>query len=268
MLTALTGCNDDDTVFDPRPATPQGVYSITRDDAVVVRFNGIYERDVAEYVVFRSLEPYDNYVAIGSVDAEDNPNLDLLIYTYIDDNVTNGVTYFYAVAAVDHAGQMSELSAENVFDTPRPEGTVTLWPNNLNAAQSGFNLETATVTYDTALIADVFVDIFDGVYYLNVTFANIDIQDMGFTSDFDEISFSPEEGWSVLGFVELVEGHTYVIWTAENHFAKMRVVNINPSGTVDFEWAYQVDEGNLELSRPQHDTTYPQGDAKSMLLLQ
>ena len=263
MGLGFVGCNDDDNpVFDPVPATPQGVYSVTGDQEVYVYWNSIYERDVKEYRVYRSLDAVTGYQAIGTVAAENNPNLDLLVYEYVDDNVDNGTTYYYAVASVDHAGQRSELSAENVFDTPRPQGTVVLFPNNIEPSLSGFNLETATQVYDTSAIADVYVDIFDGVYYLNVTDVNIDIQDMGFTSNFDEIGYSPEYGWSELGYVELILGHTYVIWTAEDHFAKMRMESINASNSVKFQWAYQTDQGNLELAppvnmtKPQHGPDY------------
>lgn len=272
LMLAMAGCDDDEnTVWDPAPATPQGVYSVTGDGEVYVYWNGIYESDVREYQVFRSLDPIDNYELIGTVTAVDNPNLDLLIYEYIDDAATNGTTYYYAVVAVDHAGQTSELSAENVFDTPRPEGQVSLFPNNISAATSGFNLETATVVYDTALIADVFLDEFDGLLYINVANSQTDIQDMGYTSSFDEISYSPEMGWSQLGYFEVILGHTYIVWTAEDHFAKMRAVSFNASGSVTFQWAYQTDQGNLELAlpvdmeRPPHDSEYPKPKTMGLL---
>lgn len=273
MGLGFVGCSDDDNpVYDPVPATPQGVYSVTGDEQVFVYWNGIYERDVKEYLVYRSLDAVTGYQAIGTVAAQDNPNLDLLIYEYVDDNADNGTTYYYAVASVDHAGQRSELSAENVFDTPRPEGTVVLFPNNIQPSLSGFNLETATQVYDTSAIADVYVDIFDGIYYLNVTAIDIDIQDMGYTSSFDEIGYAPEYGWSALGYVELILGHTYVIWTADDHFAKMRMESLNASGSVTFEWAYQTDQSNLELSlpasmtKPEHGPDYLR-DGKDMTLL-
>ena len=255
MGLGFVGCSDDDNpVYDPVPATPQGVYSVTGDEQVFVYWNGIYETDVKEYLVYRSLDAVTGYQVIATVAAQSNPNLDLLVYEYEDDNVNNGTTYYYAVASVDHAGQRSELSAENVFDTPRPQGTVVLFPNNIEPSLSGFNLETATQVYDTSAIADVYVDIFDGVYYLNVTDVNIDIQDMGYTSNFDEIGWSPEYGWSDLGYVELILGHTYVIWTADDHFAKMRMESINASNSVTFQWAYQTDQSNLELALPANMT--------------
>jgi hypothetical protein len=279
LSIGLVGCEDDDCVgcdaYDPAPATPQGVYSVTGDEAVYIYFNGIYDRDVEEYWVYFSFDPVDDYEVIAVVPARSNPDLDLLIYEYIDTDVANGTTYHYAVAAVDYAGQVSELSAEAVFDTPRPEGLVTLFPNSLQQSLSGFNLETQTVVYDTSSIADIFIDSVGGIHYINVTDDLIDIQDLGYTSDFDEIGWAPEYGWSELGWIELIPEHTYVIWTADDHFAKMRLLGINPSGSVAFQWAYQpstTDEGKFELAppvdpeKPDHGTDYLTRDKPFSLL--
>ncbi|UCE25453.1 MAG: hypothetical protein JSU74_05245, partial [Candidatus Zixiibacteriota bacterium] len=135
------GCDNDDdvVVIDFAPAAPQGVYSVTGDNAVYVYFNGPYESDIDGYIIWRSLEPVHNYQDIGWVDAVANPNLDLLIYEFVDGSARNGVTYYYAVSSVDDAGQASELSAENVFDTPRPEGRVELFDSSYSMVTSGYN---------------------------------------------------------------------------------------------------------------------------------
>lgn len=262
--TLFVGCDDDPELImiDTTPATPQGVYSVTGDHAVYVYWNGPYESDIDGYIVWRSFEPLTNYDDIAYVDAVSNPDLDLLIYEYIDQNVVNGATYYYAVSSVDKAGQVSELSAENVFDTPRPEGVVTLADSGSVMNQSGYNFAVQSVVSATSEVADVFVDMFDGIFYLNARDANTDIQDMGYTTSFDEIGWAPVDGWSEVGWMEIIDGHTYVIWTRDNHFAKLRVTGIN-SITVDFEWAYQIDDGNPELkpavtsvAKPVHDTDY------------
>lgn len=264
---ALIGCEDDDVLVSPAPAAPQGVRSVTGDEVVWVYWNGIYDPNVREYVIWRSFEPQTNYVEIGRRAAVDNPNLDLLIYEFPDSSVTNGVTYYYAVSAINFDGRKSELSAEEVYDTPRPEGVVTLFPNNLAPELSGFNFETGTPVSDTSVIADIFVDITADIYYLNVTDTGTDIMDMGYTADFDSVSISPSidtrVGWAELPWVELVKGHTYVLWTWDNHFAKLRAAQFNPSGSVTFEWAWQVDPGNPQLvpalgslTRPRHDSGY------------
>lgn len=261
----MVGCNNDDDVLAPnlRPVAPQGVFSITGDGVVHVLFNGIYDGDVNYYNVYRSREEFDNYTVIGTVDAVSNPNLDLILYRYDDNSVANGVSvpYFYAVTSVDFAGQESELSAETVFDTPRPEAEAALLANDLQSGQvAGFDLSTGLAVYDTSSLADIFVDRFQGILYLNLGRVDTDIQDMGYTepitfnSDvlaFDNIGWAPQDGWSELGYVEIVEGHTYVIWTADNNFAKIRVYDANPNtGVVQFNYAYQTDVGNPELSIP------------------
>lgn len=267
VAAILAGCEEDDAVVLPVPASPQGVYSITGDGVIWLYWNGIYDRNVRQYVIWRSPQAQTGYVEIGRRPAVDNPNQDLLIYEWPDSSVFNGETYYYAVSAINADGQNSELSAEDVHDTPRPEGQVTLFPSNLAPELSGFNFETATPVSDTSLIADIFVDMTSGVYYVNVTDTGTDIMDMGYTTSFDDISVSPSTntsvGWAENPWVELVYGHTYVIWTWDNHFAKLRAAQFNPSGSVSFQWGWQIDPGNPQLvpalgtlTRPEHTAAY------------
>ncbi|NOY87894.1 MAG: hypothetical protein GXO93_00710 [FCB group bacterium] len=263
IIFVFSSCNDNNpVVYDNVPVAPQGVYSVTGDNAVYIFWNGIYENDVAGYIVYRSLEPNNNFVEIGRVDADSNPNLDLLIYEFDDNTAKNGVTYYYAVSAYDVAGQESELSAENVFDTPRPDGQITLFDYQVDSTLSGYNFAAqATVNYNSP-VADVYIDRVGGVFYLNVTDTLTDIQDMGYTSSFDDISYAPQDGWSENGWSEIIVGHTYVIWTRDSHYAKMRVLSIN-TNSVTFRWAYQTDQDNPELVspstiviRPSHNPNY------------
>ena len=266
LAIGFVGCNDDETIVSPVPAAPQGVYSITGDHAVYLYWNGIYDRNVRQYIVYRSLDAQTGYVEIGNVPAESNPNQDLLIYEYIDSDVTNGITYYYAVSAVNSDGRESELSAEEVFDTPRPDGVITLFPNNVAPELAGFNFEAGSAVADTSPIADIYIDMTGDIYYINVADSVTDIMDMGYTSSFDDISFSPSTsvntGWAALPWVELVVGHTYIVWTRDNHFAKIRPELVNPSGSVRCQWAWQIDPGNpqlvpaLNLTRPVHNTDY------------
>lgn len=246
----VVGCSDDD-VFDPIPAAPQGVFSVTGNNAVYIWFNGPYEADVVAFIIWRSLDPVANYSEIGRTAALSNANLDLIIYEFADTTAQNGITYFYAVSSVDVAGQVSSLSAENVFDTPRPEGLVVLRPNNLDPALSGYNLETNQHVYDTSINADFFIDIFDGIYYINAGAQGTVLQDLGYTESFDDVSWAPDTAWSELGFVELIQDHTYVIRTVEAHYAKVRLLGLSLSGSVNFQWAFQTDQFNRELVAPQ-----------------
>ncbi|MFZ1683158.1 MAG: hypothetical protein WAU88_03415 [Candidatus Zixiibacteriota bacterium] len=272
LSTALfgLGCNDDDNPVNTHvPLTPQGVYSITGDQAVYVYWNGVYDTDVSEYLIYRSPSASTGYVQVGQVDAESNPNLDLLLYEYVDDAVVNGTTYYYAVASVDRAGRISELSAENVFDTPRPEGNSTLFPVQVESTLAGLNLSAGQVVAWNSPAADIQVDRVSGIDYINAANVSTNIMDMGLTASFDEISVSPStvisDGWSAVGYYEATVGHTYVVWTSDNHFAKLRVSAISGSGAITFHWGYQTDTGNPELvapqggwKRPYHEPNYPQ----------
>ncbi len=250
----FSGCDDDcDNILfyqDTVPTAPQGVISITGDSTVYIYWNGLYEQDVYQYIVYRSFDPIYDYDDIGYVDPYPRPSDN--IYSYTDNTVANGITYYYAVRAIDSAGQASELSWETVQDTPRPDGEITLYPNSLSRDHSGFNFSLPARVADTSSIADVYMDSVGGVFYLNA--GNYDyiygkIQDVGNTFYFNQfIGYAPTEGWSELGYVELIEGHSYVIFTYDYHYALMSVKSINPSGSVTFDWAYQTDADNPELS--------------------
>lgn len=264
LVLGLTGCEEETTRYievDYPPAVPQGVYSVTGDEAVYIFWLPVQDEDLDYYRVWWSDEADGLYELVGTSEVE----------SYIDTEVSNGVTYFYAVSAVDWAGKESDLSYETVYDTPRPEGTnLFLTDFNVMPDDAGFDFSRhLTVPYNSDS-ADIFLeyDSGPGVFFLNARNIFTDIQDMGFTYDFDEISVAPDTtvGWSAVGWVELLEGHTYVIWTADDHFAKLRVYNIIGTTGAQFQWAYQEAVGNPELARPQHDEEYLRHTVEMTLL--
>jgi hypothetical protein len=248
VLAGITiiGCEEKSTRYvtiDNPPAVPQGVYSITGDGAVYLFWLPVRESDLAGYRVYRSLND-DEYYYIGySVDE-----------TFVDDAAVNGQTYYYAVSSIDENENESNLSYETVFDTPRPEGAnliladVYTYPN-----VSGYDFSSSAIVPDDDVDADIYVEYYNDAFYLNVANAETDIQDMGYTDNFDDISYSPTDGWSSVGWSEIILGHTYIIWTSNNHYAKLRVTAISAPYSVRFDWGYQTDVGNPELARPQHD---------------
>jgi len=253
LTVAFVGCKDTITASNPVPQPPQGVYTITGDSSVTINWSGVYSDKVVEYVIYRSLTLHGNYVEVGRRTAESNPGLDLVYYApgYVDHHLTNGTTYYYRVTTVDNDGRESDMSAEAASDTPRPQGTTTLFLSNIAPTLSGFNFETGSRVDSGSTIADIYIDSSGGTYYLNIGNRDTYLMDMGYTSNFDEISYSPltnvPSGWSELAWMELIVGHTYVVRTSVNHFAKLRVVRFNQSGSVDFEWAWQTAAGNPEL---------------------
>ena len=100
----MIGCEEETTTryieVDNPPAVPQGVYSVTGDEAVYIFWLPVQDADLSHYKVWWSDEADGIYELMGT-----SPN-----ESYVDFDVVNGVTYFYAVSAVDRAGNESELS--------------------------------------------------------------------------------------------------------------------------------------------------------------
>ena len=263
MSLMVAGCSDDEViaVYDPPPQPPQGVYTITGNDTVFVNWAAPYEGDLTFFGVYRSDQEFTGYTRIALIEADPNPNLDLLDYGYKDGNVTNGTTYFYAITSIDRAGQESELSAESVFDTPRPDGEMTLYDDAVDSDRAGFDFSTGTRVESENPTADVYLDrdFSTGVFHINSTNTiNVRVQAAGFHSSFDGIGWSPwapDEGWSYTGWAEIVPGHIYLVAIkyAPNqwNYAKLRVLTKDDDdGYVNFQWAYQTDVNNPELAPP------------------
>jgi hypothetical protein len=242
LSAALAGC-DDVLLVDvscPPPPAPLAVTSVTADEEVILYWLVPEEAAVEEFVVYRSASAYGSYVEIGHTH-------DL---QFSDLTVRNGQTYFYAVTAVDPCGQESELSREIVHDTPRPEGYDARIHDAAgpNAVFSGWDLSAyRTRPWDHPDTDFYFVSGEDGVRLFVAADLRTDIQDAGYAG-FDDVTWAPVEGWSPTGTVEVITGHVYVVWTRDNHFAKVRVTG-QDGGSVRFDWAYQVAPDNPELLR-------------------
>ncbi len=242
----LAGCNDDDnhvTAPHVRPAAPEGVYSVTRSQSVVLHWLPNTQGGIAGYRLYQSDAANGDYVRIGSVGASTD--------SFVVTGLANGVTRFFAVSAVDGAGAESDLSYETVYDTPRPEGIGAAMVN-LRKPNSGtgwdFSAQLARGWTDPQV--DVFYDDTLGTALIYAADLNTDIQDAGYAASLDHVDFAPASGWSPTGSVEVIPGHCYVVWTRDNHFAKFQVKSYSTSAVV-FDWAYQVDAGNGELrARP------------------
>ena len=259
----FAGCDDCDDCNiivedDTPPAVPRGLYTITGDEEVYLYWYANQETDFDFYVVYRStvdlVGPYSEIAT--TVDPQ-----------YVDHNVTNGDTYYYAVTAVDMSLNESDLSYEDVFDTPRPEGygvrVYDYWDTAVRDS-SGFEFFTHSVMHGDNPDADVYFGTYEDVdvFYMGINNINTDIQDYGYTESIDEASWAPTDGWSELGNVEIILGHTYIIWTYDNHFAKIRITDINfgTHPSIKFNWAYQIDAGNPELKiAPKTVTERPAG---------
>jgi hypothetical protein len=234
----LSSCDVNDTYYNDYtpPSPPTGIQVLNGDNRVDIYWTANRESDVAGYNVYYNYTYEGKYTLIGSTSG-----------TYFADiDAENGNKYYYAVAAYDYNGNESELSYDVIYSTPRPEGfnqsifDYIRFPNN-----SGYTFTTySTVPYDDQE-TDFFFELYQGTGYIRV-YDDTDIQDMGLTSDIYDIPYAPLNGWNPNKEEIAQIGHTYVIWTYDNHFAKIRVKNIT-SDRVVFDWAFQLVEGEPQL---------------------
>jgi hypothetical protein len=163
---------------------------------------------------------------------------------FLDYGAVNGVTYYYGVSAFDFSHNESELSKDVVYDTPRPEGfDVVIYDTLTSVNISGYLFsQDAVLNYN---YSDFFYVVVGNLYFLEV-WNGTDIQDMGYTSSLDEITQAPIDGWAYSHTAEATVGHTYVIWTEDDHYAKVRVTAAT-ANQLTFDWAYQTAAGNIEL---------------------
>ncbi len=241
----LASCKFKDLIDNTPPPPPTNVFTITGDNRVDIYWDEDPAPDLEGYNIYVS-DSYDgSYTLIGSTTNT----------FYIDNQAVNGVTYYYAVTAFDVYGNESDLSKDIVHDTPRPEGfdRVVFDVNNF-PEKSGYSFGiNRVVAYDDSLTDFFYENASDSAFYIDV-WSDTEIQDMGATFDIYDVDKAPVDGWVPLlpgdniKYVPAIEGHTYVIWTYDDHYAKIRISSLSPSRII-FDWAYQLDAGNPELKR-------------------
>lgn len=240
----FTACNvnlDDPYYFDTiPPSPPTGVYALNGDNVVDLSWDANYEDDVAGYNVYYSFSYQGKYTLIGTTKGT----------YFVDDGAVNGTTLYYGITAFDYNGNESELSHDVIYSTPRPEGfNQSILDYRAFPDQGGYSFTTySPIAYDDTE-SDFFFENYNGTFYLDV-WDDSEIQDMGSTSDIYDIPYAPLSGWSSTKDAIAKIGHTYVIWTWDNHFAKIRVKSIT-SSKIAFDWAFQLVEGNRELKTKQ-----------------
>ena len=238
IAVALTGCHEPFIIDTTPPSPPQGVIATALDNAAELRWFRNPEPDVAGYRIWVS-DRYDGeYEIIGTT-----PDV-----RFVDAGAQNGARVYYAISAYDFDDNESDLSRDVVYATPRPEGFGTKLANYRTAPLSaGYDFSTYSVGNYNDDYTDVFFEAVNGRYYLNV-WNDSDIQDMGYTNSLYDIAVAPSAGWSPSRSVEAIAGHTYIVWTWDDHFAKVRVREITTQ-RVTFDWAYQLAKSNPELKR-------------------
>ncbi len=234
----LFGCQEALLIDTTPPSSPKGIFATALDNAVELTWDPNPEPDVAGYGVWVS-DRYDGtYRLIASTTR----------LRFTDVGVRNGVRVYYALTAYDFEGNESELSRDVVYATPRPEGYgVRINDYRTSPNTAGYDFSTYSVGKYNDDYTDVFFEYSNGRYYLNV-WNDTDIRDMGYTNSLYDVYEAPSGGWSPTKSVLAIPGHTYVIWTWDDHYAKLRVRQVD-SYTLRFDWAYQVAPGNRDLKR-------------------
>ncbi len=247
FLPFLAGCDDcidDDCCHDGwygdhiAPVRPAGVRSTTGDGRVTLTWLESRDEDVRGYRVYVSRRAEGPYDELG----------DTRQPRFVDYGARNGHTYFYAVAAYDGCGNESELSYEDVFDTPRPEGrNLTLRSASHRPWESGYDFSEFTIQAPEDPGTDIYFQGSgpDGAC-MHAVSTRTRIQDMGYMPMVD-LDWAPDGGWSPAGRVELIPGHTYAVLTADGFYAKFHVASLSSDRAV-VDWAVQLDRGNRELS--------------------
>ena len=235
----LIGCKENfvQPDFMP-PLPPRGLATATGDNQVEISWLQNPESDVAGYNVFVSSSYNGKYELIGSTKES----------FFVDRGSRNGNTYYYAVSAYDFSGNESELSQDVAYDTPRPEGyDVFLKDYRTNPDYAGYDFSTYSVGPYNDQYTDVYFEDYNGTLYLDV-WEDSDIQDVGYTTSLYQIGEAPVSGWSPTRDVRLIVGHTYVVRTWDNHYAKLRIISLSSTKVV-FDWAYQLQSGNTRLKQ-------------------
>ncbi len=188
-MFVFLGCEEVIKIDTTPPPPPQGIITISLDNAVEIQWLPSQAEDVKGYHVWVSDQYDGEYELIASITAS---NL-------VDYGATNGITYYYAVSAYDFDDNESALSKDVVYDTPRPEGYgVVLYDYQTSPLSSGYDYSRFTVlSYDNQA-TDFYFENSGGRYYLDVWKGTF-IQDMGYTTSLDEISSSPTRGWAPSG---------------------------------------------------------------------
>ena len=246
MLVSLSliSCEGDFLSFEDNtpPTVPTNIVTDTGDDLVIIDWSPVLTSDLAGYAVYYSDQYDGQYNLLGTTSKT----------SFIDDGAANGITNYYAVASYDYNGNESDLSYDVAYDTPRPEGfdqKIYDFRNFPNIA--GYDFSKYKIDKYNSENSDFFFENDGGIFYLNV-WSDSDIQNMGRTNNIYDVSYAPVDGWIELlpddnvKYAKAIRGNTYVIWTFDNHFAKVRILEIYDDH-VEFDWAYQTASGNIEL---------------------
>lgn len=271
ILMMITGCEETvtqiETVERSELNPPLGLRSITGDGQVTLRwYASNYEDDFGGYLIYQAAGDYEQ-IAPETMPAGFTAAETLLVFGGSTPTVhtilglDNGTTYSFALTAVDEGVTKESYPSNIVTDTPRPFGTATIYQQEAEPdQQAGFDFseETAVPYLDSE--CDIFLDVYtiaDNLHYsltspdqASAALRTTEIQDMGYTGSFDDISISPAMGWDPDYSVDVLnmENHTFALKTEDNNYVKLRVLSTGSDGEnlawVRFEYGYQTIPGD------------------------
>jgi hypothetical protein len=219
------------------PAPPTGIQVTNGDNKAELTWINNHESDLAGYNIYYSTSYDGKYALIGTTSTN----------YFLDDGAKNGVLNYYAVTAFDESGNESNLSKDVAYATPRPQGlNQSIFDRAKFPNTSGYSFSTYSVVAYNDSLTDFYFQNYNGKLYLDI-YDDTEILDAGPTNSISDVAFAPTTGWSSTDSISAILGHTYIILTWDNHYAKIRINNIINNDRIIFDWAYQLVPGETQL---------------------
>lgn len=278
LLAALTvfGCEEKTKYItrEDTPETPLGVYSVTGDGYVDIYWQANNDGGLTDgYGIYRYSHTegdQDVYVKIGTVNDGNiayDPDSGVREGSYRDNNVSNGSTYYYAISAFNVFGE-SELSVRDAQDTPRPDGNSSMDLTAEDQNRLGWDFSQSRTRNWTSVDADVFFeyDSQNDAFFIWSNRDDVYLQSFGYTNSLKDVNWGePGGGWNNVGWMQLVEGHAYLVGIGDvdqegtsQNYGVVRITSLNTSTQeISFEWAYQTAQFNPELKQAPTNGEYP-----------
>jgi hypothetical protein len=271
ILMMVTGCEETvtqiETVERSELNPPLGLRSITGDMQVTLRwYSSNYEEDFGGYLIYQATGDYEQiapetmpsaFTAVETLEVFGGspPTVHTIL------GLENGTTYSFALTAMDEGVTKESYPSNIVADTPRPFGTATIYQQEAEDEHlAGFDFSEGVEVAYLDSDCDIFLDVYtitDNLHYsltspdqASAALRTTEIQDMGYTESFDDISISPAMGWDPDFSVDVLnmENHTFALKTEDNNYVKLRVLSTGSDGEnqswVRFEYGYQTIPGD------------------------